>query len=171
MGLRVEVAAENDFAVQNIVPGTYVASSKRLSEPYQVRCYCCTGNSCRVFSYTWACTAPGTTQYLIILSMISVSMQYRYIYSYLSRYLRSTRVFGKVFFCYFFQRRRAALDCASGQRYALARLVSWRVRRPERTRTSTHTRAHTRAALLVERDSMTARVSFQYHLNAAQQQQ
>ena len=49
-------------------------------------------------------------------------------------------------------------------RYALARLVSWRIRGPERT-TSTCTRART--ALLVERDSVAARASFQFHHTAA----
>ena len=45
-------------------------------------------------------------------------------------------------------------------RYALGRLVSWRTRRPERTRT----RTRARTALLVESDRMAARVSFQlYH--------
>ena len=46
--------------------------------------------------------------------------------------------------------------------YAFAGLVSWKMRRPERTRT--RTRACT--ALLEELDSMTARVTFHFHHTA-----
>ena len=47
-------------------------------------------------------------------------------------------------------------------RNALARLVSWRTRRPERTRT----RTRARIALFVKRDSMKASVSSQFHHTA-----
>ena len=50
----------------------------------------------------------------------------------------------------------------AGAVYALARLVSWRVRPPEMTRTHARPRIRARTALLAERESMTAHVSYQF---------